>query len=355
MIEHRCMMHGFALTMGSVFGHKAQIADLKKAAAYKHLTWLVQAATTRFTSVYNCMRFVLHLETALRNVVSNNRQQLTNRDASERQKALVKVVEDRAFWSDLAVLTPVAEPFNKEVGCTSHNCDSLGLVPAPWLQGFVQQGWSVEGAKDEGYGLLCAPPMGPLRNRFNEDTVSKMGLVRSHNRVSPPEDVEFKPKEVKDPGPSKQRSKVAGADMGPVEVSDLDLYRAYNPAPSAQQSASQAEHPAAIDRTTDASAEGQGGNDEEAAAQTEEELEASLTAARELEAKEDMRFVANAETFTQMMLNIELEYDLASPIWEGEYVTTDTAPEIPALGQEDDAVPLDVDRDDLFAKLTQGM
>ena len=56
-----------------------------------------------------------------------------------------------------------------------------------------------------------------------------------------------------------------------------------------------------------------------------------------------------------MMLNIELEYDLASPIWEGEYVTMDTAPEIPALGQEDDAVPLDVDRDDLFAKLTQGM
>ena len=56
-----------------------------------------------------------------------------------------------------------------------------------------------------------------------------------------------------------------------------------------------------------------------------------------------------------MMLNIELDYDLASPIWEGEYVTMDTIPEIPPLGQEDDAVPLDVDRDDLFAKLTQGM
>ncbi|KAL0022347.1 hypothetical protein WJX77_002773 [Trebouxia sp. C0004] len=133
--------------------------------------------------------------------------------------------------------------------------------------------------------------------------------------VSPPEDEEFKPKEVKDPGPSKQRSKVDDTDMGPLEVSDLDLYRACNPAPSAQQSATR----------------------------TEEELEASLTAARELEAEEDMRFVANAETFTQMMLNIELEYDLASPIWEGEYVTMDTAPEIPALGQEDDAVPLDVD------------
>ena len=33
----------------------------------------------------------------------------------------------------------------------------------------------------------------------------------------------------------------------------------------------------------------------------------------------------------------------------------DTAPDIPALGTEDDAVPLDADRDDLFAKLTQGM
>ena len=33
----------------------------------------------------------------------------------------------------------------------------------------------------------------------------------------------------------------------------------------------------------------------------------------------------------------------------------DNCEEIPALGQEEDAVPLDVDRDDLFAKLTQGM
>ncbi|KAL3156059.1 hypothetical protein ABBQ32_013047 [Trebouxia sp. C0010 RCD-2024] len=66
-------------------------------------------------------------------------------------------------------------------------------------------------------------------------------------------------------------------------------------------------------------------------------------------------YCGHDETFTQMMLNIELEYDLASPIWEGDYVTIDTAVDIPALGQEDDAVPLDVDRDDLFAKLTQGM
>ena len=63
------------------------------------------------------MRSVLHLETTLKGVVSNNRQHLTNKDASARQKALVKVVEDRAFWSDLAVLTPHAEPFNKVCFC----------------------------------------------------------------------------------------------------------------------------------------------------------------------------------------------------------------------------------------------
>ena len=80
-----------------------------------------------------------------------------------------------------------------------------------------------------------------------------------------------------------------------------------------------------------------------------------MTAARELEAQEDMRFVADAGVFTQMMLNIDLEYHPDSAIWEGEYVTIYTAPEIPALGQEDDAVQLDVDHDDLFAKLTQGM
>ena len=33
----------------------------------------------------------------------------------------------------------------------------------------------------------------------------------------------------------------------------------------------------------------------------------------------------------------------------------DAALAIPALGQKEDAVPLDVDRDDLFAKLSQGM
>lgn len=136
----RCMMHGFALTMGSVFGHpwaagilkackaivttvtkshnlrawlKEQIKQLKKLPGYKHLTWLVQAATTRFTTMYNCMKSMLDLQLALTNVVKEHRVQLTNSDASDRQKALVKQVESWRFWAELTALTPLAEPFNK--------------------------------------------------------------------------------------------------------------------------------------------------------------------------------------------------------------------------------------------------
>ena len=36
-------------------------------------------------------------------------------------------------------------------------------------------------------------------------------------------------------------------------------------------------------------------------------------------------------------------------------MTMDAAPENAALGREDDVVQLDVDHDDLFAKLTQGI
>ncbi|DBA92416.1 TPA: hypothetical protein ACH3X1_002654 [Trebouxia sp. C0004] len=139
LIKHRCMMNGFALTMGSVFDFKwaaailrackrlvrtitmshnltfwlrEEIKSLKKIPAYKHLTWLIQAATTRFTTLYNCMRSVLDRKTALENVVRSHKAKLTKTDASA-QKALVKQVENYKFWAQLARLTPLAEPFNK--------------------------------------------------------------------------------------------------------------------------------------------------------------------------------------------------------------------------------------------------
>lgn len=92
---------------------KEEIKQLKKLPGYKHLTWLVQAATTRFTTMYNCMKSVLDLQLALTNVVRQHRVQLTNNAASNQQKALVKQVESSKFWAELTALTPLAEPFNK--------------------------------------------------------------------------------------------------------------------------------------------------------------------------------------------------------------------------------------------------
>jgi len=86
-------MHGFALIMGSVFGHSWAVKVLKQCqklvtstkashklrhwlrtemdllklsdpVLYKDLTWLVLAATTRFSSTYNCMLSVLRLQQA---------------------------------------------------------------------------------------------------------------------------------------------------------------------------------------------------------------------------------------------------------------------------------------------------
>ncbi len=145
-------MHGFALVMGSVFGFpwaaailkscnklvrtinashnltnwlRDEIKGLKNLPAYKHLTWLVQAATTRFTTLYKCMRSVLDFKTAIENVVRAHKAKLTKTDASDAQKALVKQVENYKFWAELAVLTPLAEPFNKVCPILTAFADSL--------------------------------------------------------------------------------------------------------------------------------------------------------------------------------------------------------------------------------------
>ncbi len=110
-------MHGFTLVMASVFGFpwaaailksckklvrtvnashnltnwlRDEIKSLKKLPAYKHLTWLVQAATTRCTTLYNCIRSVLEFKTAIENVVRAHKAKLTKSDASDAQKALVR-------------------------------------------------------------------------------------------------------------------------------------------------------------------------------------------------------------------------------------------------------------------------
>jgi len=140
----RCMMHGYALVMGSVFEHpwarnilklcQTLVSVVKSShkltdwlrvefqllrdndVQHKHLTWLVQAATTRFSSMYICMYSVYAMEVAFKNMVNNHRTEL-DKKATDKQKAAVNVINNRDFWRDLEALTPVARPFNQVLPC----------------------------------------------------------------------------------------------------------------------------------------------------------------------------------------------------------------------------------------------
>lgn len=95
------MMHGFALIMGPVFGHKSAVNIIKKCQKLvtstksshklkhwvheeylqlkkhspkdKKLTWLVQASTTRFSSNCKCMLSVQQMEVAFQNMADKQR------------------------------------------------------------------------------------------------------------------------------------------------------------------------------------------------------------------------------------------------------------------------------------------
>lgn len=151
----RCMMHGYALVMGSVFGHpwarnilklcQSLVSAIKSShkltkwlrvefnllrgndVQYKHLTWLVQAATTRFSSMYNCMYSVCAMEVAFKNMVTNHRTEL-DKKGTDKQKAAVNVINNRDFWRDLEALTPVARPFNQVLPCVAHSITPAALA-----------------------------------------------------------------------------------------------------------------------------------------------------------------------------------------------------------------------------------
>ncbi len=52
------------------------------------------------------------------------------------------------------------------------------------------------------------------------------------------------------------------------------------------------------------------------------------------------------------MLDIELQYDLDAAVWEGEHVTVQPEPDIPAFGNDEEAISMDVDRDELYRRLS---
>ncbi len=142
-------MHGFALIMGSVFGHKVAVNVIKKcqklvtstkssnklkhwvheeyltlkkhSPKHKKLTWLVQAATTRFSSTYNCMLSVQQMEVAFKNVADKHQAEII-KDGTAPQKAMLEIIRDKRFWRDLESYTPLAEPFNQACLAPAPRC-----------------------------------------------------------------------------------------------------------------------------------------------------------------------------------------------------------------------------------------
>ena len=83
---------------------------------HKKMTWLLQAATTRFSSTYNCMYSVLLMKQALKNMLEKRKPETVGRQGRQGtagQNQVVAIMEDKKFWRDLEIYTPLAEPYNQ--------------------------------------------------------------------------------------------------------------------------------------------------------------------------------------------------------------------------------------------------
>lgn len=74
------------------------------------MSWLVKAATPRFSTVYNCLLLVLNTEPAFRNLLAAQPEQF---DSTEPLLAIKAILMNRRFWADLEILTPIAQSFNE--------------------------------------------------------------------------------------------------------------------------------------------------------------------------------------------------------------------------------------------------
>ena len=158
-----------------------------------------------------------------------------------------------------------------------------------------------------------------------------------------------KPEEKK---PRKESSKIDAADADQLDHTALQRYQLLNPQLPAHQASEQGPDVIVLegppeDHVAEVAA------DEAPEEQTEEELVSSLTAALECEKKEQPTLPDWWTGKFQAQLNIEMQYDLNATVWEGEYVTVQAEPKIPAFGNEEDAVCMDVDRDELYRRLSR--
>ena len=146
---------------------------------------------------------------------------------------------------------------------------------------------------------------------------------------------------------AKERSKIDAADADLLDITQLELYKQYNPELPQQPA-------------TDVVVLGQPpedvvaevGEEEAAEEQTEEELGDSLTAAFQRDLQESNLPLDWTADDYQVELDIGLQYDLEAAIGAGEYVTVEAEPEIPAFGDDDGGIT-EQDPAALFALLTQ--
>ncbi|DBA92603.1 TPA: hypothetical protein ACH3X1_002822 [Trebouxia sp. C0004] len=92
---------------------------------------------------------------------------------------------------------------------------------------------------------------------------------------------------------------------------------------------------------------------EAAEEQTEEELVSSLTAALARLSIEYWKMKSSHSQTGGLATSRNIYSTLDAAIWTGEYVTVQPEPGMPAFGQDEEAVSLDVDRDELYRRLSR--
>ena len=161
----------------------------------------------------------------------------------------------------------------------------------------------------------------------------------------------FMPKEEKKDKPAKQpRELDATVATRPLDHTALAQYKRLNPQLPSQLPSQLPKDVVVLDGPPE-DVVADHGDDEAAEEQTEDELEKSLHSAREREATEKLTLPTWWTPTFQLHLDIQTQYDLAAPSWEGEYVTLQADAPIPAFGQADQAVGAHVDRNALYVRL----
>ncbi|KAL0029448.1 hypothetical protein WJX77_009087 [Trebouxia sp. C0004] len=192
----RCMMHGFALIMGSVFGHSWAVNILKQC------------------------------------------QKLT---------AAVKIIKSKFFWRDLDILTPIAKPFNQVCQAMQGHESKLAdagrylilLARTIKALGTAEPGYRVLGRNADGrddFKVIGREAVEMLRackrsqneitimlNRFKATTVGAMAETKSYLQLCPPENLAmYQPKQLRPTAAkaTKKQRTLDEADAQPLDITE---------------------------------------------------------------------------------------------------------------------------------------